>query len=194
MAQPGGRGQCPSGQSRGGALGWRAMDDPCALLAIVPAEDGLAVRRLFADFVARHRPDARIVGALAEGPETGKAGWLRLLPGGETVALFQDLGPGAVGCAVDQAAVVAAGEQVRRGIAEGADLVVLNKFGKLEAEFGSGLRDALVAAVIAQIPVLTSVAPRHSAAWAAFAGSLPVTIARDAGALAHWWQAVRAGA
>ena len=54
--------------------------------------------------------------------------------------MFNDLGSGSTTCHLESACVLAAAERVREDIATGCDLVVLNKFGKLEAACG-GLRD-----------------------------------------------------
>jgi hypothetical protein len=79
---------------------------------------------------------------------------------------------------------------VRRDIAQGCDLVVLSKFGRLEAE-GGGLRDAFGAAIEAGIPVLTSVSGKFGKAWQNFAAPLSVTVPDDADAIEAWWEAVR---
>ena len=47
--------------------------------------------------------------------------------------MFIDLGSGSAACHLESAGVLAAAERVREDIAIGCDLVVLNKFGKLEA-------------------------------------------------------------
>jgi Protein of unknown function (DUF2478) len=83
-----------------------------------------------------------------------------------------------------------AAEAVRQDIARGCDLVLLSKFGKLEAG-NSGLVDALTAAMEAHVPVLTSVSPAFEAAWAKFAAPLFVTLPADAVEIDAWWQAVR---
>jgi hypothetical protein len=49
-----------------------------------------------------------------------------------------------------------------------SDLVVLSKFGKVEA-MGSGLFEAFEIAVRLGKPLLTSVAPKHHYAWQRFA-------------------------
>ena len=47
--------------------------------------------------------------------------------------MFNDLGSGSAACHLESAGVLAAAERVREDIAIGCNLVVLNKFGKLEA-------------------------------------------------------------
>jgi hypothetical protein len=79
---------------------------------------------------------------------------------------------------------------VRRDIAAGCDLVLLNKFGKLEA-VNSGLAEAFRAAIEADVPVLTSLSPASEAAWQTFATPLFVTLNADPGEIDAWWRSVR---
>jgi hypothetical protein len=67
---------------------------------------------------------------------------------------------------------------VRRDIAAGCELVLLNKFGKLEAA-GEGLAGAFKAALDARIPLVTSVSPAFADAWKRFAGRPFVTLPAD---------------
>jgi hypothetical protein len=62
-------------------------------------------------------------------------------------------------CHLDGAGALSAAVAVRRDIAAGCELVLLNKFGKLEAA-GEGLAGAFKAALDARIPLVTSVSPR----------------------------------
>lgn len=171
------------------------MDSSIRPIAIVQGAESAAIQQLLGDFAARHAGRARIVGVLedacsADGRACGP-GMLRSIADGRAYRLFQDLGAGASSCALDPGGVVEAGEAVRSGIAQGCDLVVLSKFGKLEAENGSGLIPAFAAAIEAGVPVLTSVSPRYAAAWSAFAEPLFLPLPADAEAIEGWWQGVR---
>jgi hypothetical protein len=68
-------------------------------------------------------------------------------------------------CQLDEVGAVAAAVAVQRDITAGCDLVLLNKFGKLEIA-GDGLASAFRAAITAGLPVLTSVSPAHDEAAA----------------------------
>jgi hypothetical protein len=103
---------------------------------------------------------------------------------------FRTSGPGSTACHLDGVAIIPATEAVQRGIAAGCDLVLLKKFGKLEAA-NSGLADAFRAAIEADVPVLTSVSPAHEAAWVKFATPLFITLPADPLEIDAWWQAVR---
>lgn len=68
--------------------------------------------------------------------------------------------------------LVAAALERRPGV------LVLNKFGKTEAE-GGGFRDLIVQAVGASIPVLVAVPHRNLEPWRAFAGDLACEVTLD---------------
>ena len=93
-----------------------------------------------------------------------QAGYLRNLTTGARFSIFHDLGPGVAMCHLDGVGAVAAAAAVRSDIAAGCDLVLLNKFGKLEIA-GDGLASAFRAAITAGLPLLTSVSPAHDEAW-----------------------------
>ncbi|WP_158810196.1 DUF2478 domain-containing protein [Beijerinckia sp. L45] len=103
--------------------------------------------------------------------------------------MSQDLGSGSRSCQLDATGVVAACEDLRQQIIAGCDLVVISKFGKLEAGRG-GLTSAFAAAAEADIPILTAVSPAFNKEWLAFVGSLATFLPAEADALDDWWQAV----
>src|SRR5579871_5131027 len=149
------------------------------------------VQELFRQFVARLGPDVRAAG-LIEDPQLAdegpcSAGELRSLSDGQRFAIMQDLGAGAGACRLDAAGVVTACGAVQQAIAAGCDLVVLSKFGKIEAECG-GLAAAFGAAIEGGLPVLTSVAPRFGEAWDRFAAPLYVLLAPDLAVIEAWWR------
>lgn len=170
------------------------MNDLVKKIAVVQGVPSAQVQQLFPTLVERWQPTARLAGVIAEDhglPDRScSAGFLRSLGDGERFPIFQDLGPGAKTCHLAGDGAVAAAVTVRRDIAGGCDLVMLNKFGKLEAE-GGGLRDAFGAAIEAGIPVLTSVSAKFVAAWESFAAPLFVVVPDDADRIDAWWQAVR---
>jgi hypothetical protein len=77
---------------------------------------------------------------------------------------------------------------VERAIEEGADVVVLSKFGKLEAARG-GLCDAFRAAILADLPIITTVSPLLADEWSQFAGPLSNKVPATMDALGAWWTA-----
>jgi nucleoside-triphosphatase THEP1 len=72
-----------------------------------------------------------------------------------------------------------------------SDLVVLNKFGKLEA-MHRGLWQALEAAVAAGKPSLLALSEKHAEAFRAFAPDA-AWLAPERTALDRWWDTVREG-
>ena len=121
-------------------------------------------------------------------PQTGQETVvLRDLKSGARYSLKQDLGSGAGGCSPDTAGVAAACFAVESAIEEGCDLVVLSKFGRLEAGRG-GLIDAFYAAIAAGTPILTSVAPSATQVWYEVAGPLAILVKPDYGAVESWRQ------
>lgn len=80
---------------------------------------------------------------------------LLVLPSGPLLRISQDLGPGARGCRLNGDVLEEAVMQAARHLA-GADLLVVNKFGKLEAE-GRGFVPLIAEAIERGIPVLVGV-------------------------------------
>jgi Protein of unknown function (DUF2478) len=115
---------------------------------------------------------------------------LKNLRSGETYPLFQDLGRLASACHLDGSGIVAACVAISGEIERGCDLVVLSKFGQLEA-LRTGLTDAFAMAVERDIPILTAVSPTYNAAWEAFSSPLGTILPADDVALDDWWRALR---
>ncbi len=135
----------------------------------------------------------RLAGALQEDvPRPGRRRcdmYLRDLASGRRIRISADHGDLAQGCRLDSSALTEAAELIERAIRRAApDLVILNKFGKAEAEEGGGLRDAIAAALEADIPVLIGVAEAYAPALRDFAGDL-CAIAADEAAVWRWLQA-----
>jgi hypothetical protein len=170
------------------------MSSPFKKIAVVQGVPSAQVQELFQTLVGRWQPSARLAGVVAEdhglADRACSAGFLRSLGNGERFPIFQDLGPSSTTCHLAEAGALAAADAVRRDIAAGCDLVLLNKFGKLEAA-GGGLRDAFGAAMEAGVPILTSVSSGFAAAWQSFAAPLFVVVPADADRIDVWWNAVR---
>jgi len=99
--------------------------------------------------------------------------------------LFEDRGPGASGCRLDMAALAEVNAQVARSLDADPELLILNKFGKVEAE-GRGLLDLVAIAVDRGIPVVIGVPIRNLEAWRNFAGGLSVEFSCDPSEVADW--------
>jgi hypothetical protein len=165
-------------------------------IGVVQGAQGSDIQRLLGDAASGWRRSARIAGVIEDtgGPEGSlcNAGQLTSLTNGARFSIFQDQGRSSDACNVNPEGALSAGEAVRRDIEAGCDLVILSKFGKLEAEQKGGLIPAFVAAAEAGIPILTSVSPKFEAVWRQFTEDSYVRLPADRVALDEWWQAVRA--
>ncbi|HRE60822.1 MAG TPA: DUF2478 domain-containing protein [Micropepsaceae bacterium] len=93
-----------------------------------------------------------------------------------SLALSENRGRGARGCRLDADALMRAVQLTQAALEGGADILLVNKFGKMEAE-GGGFRDAIGEAVARGVPVLIGVPARNLDAFRAFAGGLAVEMA-----------------
>jgi len=105
--------------------------------------------------------------------------------GGEIVAISENRGKHARGCRLDIGVLAELAEAVQSSLLDEPRLLVVNKFGKIEAD-GGGLREAIADAVALGIPVLVGVPMRNLDSWRAFAGGLATELAADADALGRW--------
>ena len=90
---------------------------------------------------------------------------------GTLVRISEDRGAEARGCVLMVDELLKATEAVRASLAAGPDAVVLNKFGKTEAE-GGGMRSLIGEVVELQIPLVVAVPARNIEAWRGFAADL----------------------
>lgn len=152
------------------------------MLGFVTIEEGIGTAdRLLAETAATLQGQGlRLAGAVQDnldrGPEQACDMDLRILGDGAVIRISQDLGNCAQGCRLDTGALAQAVARAEAVLASGADLVIVNKFGKQES-FGRGFREFIAAALAAEIPVLLSVPTEQLAAFLDFAGALaePVT-------------------
>ncbi len=95
---------------------------------------------------------------------------VQVLPDGPVIGISQSLGPGSQGCRLDAGALETAVAEVAARMA-GARLLIVNKFGKHEAE-GRGFRALIGSALEAGMPVLIGVNAMNMQAFQAFAGEM----------------------
>jgi nucleoside-triphosphatase THEP1 len=94
---------------------------------------------------------------------------------GRHVSIFAGRGRGAKGCQLDEDAMLQVVSQIERELKDNPKLLMLNKFGKVEAE-GAGMRDLIAQAVWMGIPVIVGVPARNLNAWREFAGELSIEL------------------
>ncbi|WP_299442522.1 DUF2478 domain-containing protein [uncultured Rhodospira sp.] len=157
---------------------------------------GAADRLLAAVAVDLQRDGARVAGVVQHNTERTDSTVcdmdVRVLPDGPVVRISQWRGAHARGCRLDadalEAAVVAvAGRLVRR-----PDILILNKFGKHEAE-GHGFRHLIGEALCLGIPVLLGVNGLNLDAFLSFAGGIETRLPADRHALRTWAVAATRG-
>jgi hypothetical protein len=107
------------------------------------------------------------------------------LTSGHRTVLFEDRGVGARGCRLDESALAEATARIEGSLQSKPDLLVLNKFGKVECE-GGGLRDLIANAIARGIPVIIGLPRRNLEAWRAFADEFAVELSDDAREIERW--------
>lgn len=161
-------------------------------ICVVTGSESSAIQGFIAATAASLRAGgANVVGVIGEEhglpDRTCGAGFLRDVASGARFSMYREVPEPGRTCHIDADGVEAACAAVLPQIAA-SDLVVLNKFGKLEAA-GQGLWPVLAEAVAADKPVLLAVSGRHADAFRAFAPDAAV-LPMDEAALGRWWDAV----
>lgn len=118
---------------------------------------------------------------------------LHVLSGPDVIRISQNLGALSSGCRLDPDALERAVGLAGRALEEGAELLIVNKFGKQEAD-GRGFRPLIGAALAAGIPVLTAVNAGNLQAFEAYAEDMAERLPHRADALVDWCLAQRAAA
>ena len=112
---------------------------------------------------------------------------LRVLPSGPIRRISQALGPHAKGCRLDGGVIEMVAAEVEARLA-GAQLLVVNKFGKQEA-LGRGLAPAIAMAMERDIPVLVGVNGLNLPEFLAFAGDIAEALGPEPEVSLAWVQA-----
>jgi uncharacterized protein DUF2478 len=81
------------------------------------------------------------------------------------------------------------GARYADALAAGADLLIVNRFGKRERD-GKGLGYLVERTLDADIPVVIAVSSHRFAEWVRFAGGMSVKLRCDRAALEAWWNGV----
>jgi len=110
---------------------------------------------------------------------------VRVLPDGPTFRISQSLGQGSRGCRLDPAALESAVGLVEASMATGYDILIVNKFGKHEAE-GGGFRSLIGVAACQDMPVLVGVNALNEAAFHDFTGGLAAKLPLAYAAVDDW--------
>jgi nucleoside-triphosphatase THEP1 len=155
-----------------------------AALVYETHQDPDAILRDFAsDLRAR---GFRAVGMVQTGQCADSSLSVVLVHSGEKLLLAQDFDPAASGCRLDVARLEHAGARVADALEGGADLVIINRFGKRERD-GKGLVHLIERARQAGTPAVIAVSSDRLAEWIRFAGDTTVKLACDRHSLDSWW-------
>jgi Protein of unknown function (DUF2478) len=165
------------------------FDAQCDLAALVYGDhdDPDDILRDFADDLNAH--GCRVVGLVQSGQCADSSLSAVLVHSCETLLLARPPSPGAAGCKLDLTRLQDAGARVADALAAGADLLIINRFGKRERD-GQGLGFLIERALEADIPVILAVSSDRFADWISFSGGMSVKLPCDRDALDAWWRRV----
>jgi hypothetical protein len=167
------------------------FDAQCDLAALVYGRDqdpDAVLRDFAADLNAR---GCCAIGLVQAGKCADSSLSAVLLHSGENLLLAQDFDPAASGCRLDVERLRKAGDRVADALETGADILIVNRFGKRERD-GKGLGYLIERALNADIPVVIAVADNRFSDWVKFADGMSVKLPCDRRALDAWWLSTRA--
>jgi nucleoside-triphosphatase THEP1 len=99
--------------------------------------------------------------------------------------LAEDQSPSASGCRVDPTAMQDAAALISSAFQKCPELLIVNKFGQLEAD-GGGLAEVITEAIDLGIPVLVGVPERHIKRWREFTSGLAEEAMIDSPRVQQW--------
>jgi len=160
------------------------------MLGFVSPEGRGAADRLLAEIAEQLRGEgARLAGAVQvnveRAPQHRCDMELHVLSGQGVIRISQYLGRDARGCRLDPGGLERAAGLVEAALAQPTDLLIVNKFGKQEAE-GRGFRPLIGQALAVGTPVLTAVNPANKAAFLQFSGGIAEEIPAERDAILTW--------
>jgi len=161
-----------------------------AIAALVHESAEYADEFLYAFIQDLQAQDKNILGVIQAHPEVSFAYGSQMgivdLSTGAYLSIAQDLGKHNTSCCLDAEAVSNASTILQAARMQSPDLLIVNRFGKLEAE-GDGFADEMLEIMSEGTPMLTVVAERFLPQWREFTGGLATEIAPDSAALHQWY-------
>ncbi len=112
---------------------------------------------------------------------------LHILSGQNVVRISQDLGALSQGCRLDPEGLERAVGLAGAALADGAEMLIINKFGKQEAD-GRGFRPLIGDALATDVPVLTAVNKGNLAAFLAFSEDMAELLPENSDDIYDWCQ------
>ncbi len=104
--------------------------------------------------------------------------------------ISQPLGNGLAGCRLHPGALAQCSSFIEAELEEGADLLILNRFGRGESE-GRGFRELISRAIELDVPVLIAVRPTYEEAWAEFGAGLSCDLPMTQDIVLTWFHQTR---
>lgn len=166
-------------------------DTQAPAIGVLLHEKGDDGSTILASFALGLRAGGANIGGLVQRTAHSEAGkravMLIDLRTGASFRISQDLGPLSTACSLDPQGLAEASAVLRREMAAGVDLLVVNQFGEMEAA-GGGLVAETFEAASRGIPLLTSLATCHRAAWEAATEGAGEMLDSSPEALKAWWE------
>ena len=110
---------------------------------------------------------------------------VRNLSTGLEVQISEDRGPNARGCRLDPRILEDLVGSTASALDDGVDALVINKFGKQEAQ-GNGFRGVIGQALLGPTPVIVGVNVAYLESWRAFVGGLADELKPDRNIIRDW--------
>jgi uncharacterized protein len=165
-------------------------DAPLLAAAIVHDADTSAGALLAAFAREQHQRGRKIRGLIQDKAPYGEDGSLRRalfdIDSGRCFFISQQLGSGSVSCSLDTGEMAEASGALRRGLADGAELVVVNRYGEQEAA-GGGFAAEMLDLMASGVPLLTLVSEKYLADWRHFTGNAAVELPPRREAVDEWF-------
>jgi hypothetical protein len=166
-------------------------------LAVIVHNSGDPIEQAFAGARDRlaGRPHTRIAGVVPRNGAPHSNGrlsfWLDDISRGDSIALSQDLGPGATSCILNPDGLATARVRLAEAITTRPDLLLFGRFAKEELA-GRGIREEIGLAVAEGIPALVAVERTMLPGWIEFAGDDWTELSVDVDGIVAWYAAIEA--
>lgn len=108
------------------------------------------------------------------------------LESGTRFDISQKLGSGSSSSCVDPGGLAAASGVLRRALLDGADLIIVSRFGEVEA-LGGGFAAEMLQIMGEGVPLLTAVGARNAESWRKFTGGVAAELPASLDAVEDWF-------